>query len=105
MTPKTKKRTIIIAAVIAIAVIVYFVFFRKKSAEYYINRLNTTAENKALIKGFLGDAAATQDINANAAANGLNYNQALAMTAAYYLVGSAIDEATWAQWLAQVRTM
>lgn len=104
MKPKTKKTIIWMIAIIIIAVIVWLVF-RKKSAEYYINHLDTTAANKELIKGYLADAAATQDINANAAANGLNYNQALALTAAYYLVGNTIDEATWAQWVAQVKTM
>lgn len=104
MKPKTKKTIIWMIAIIIIAAIVWLVF-RKKSAEYYIDHLDTTAENKQLIKSYLANAAATQDINANAAANGLNYNQALALSAAYYLVGSAIDEATWAQWVAQVKTM
>lgn len=104
MKPKTKK-ILIIAAAVAIAALFLWLVFRKKSAEYYIDHLDTTAENKQLIKSYLANAAATQDINANAAANGLNYNQALALSAAYYLVGSAIDEATWAQWVAQVKTM
>lgn len=104
MKPKTKK-IMIIAAVVAVVALVLWLVFRKKSAEYYIDHLDTTAENKKLIKGFLADAAATQDINANAAANGLNYNQALALTAAYYLVGNTIDATTWAQWVAQVKTM
>ena len=104
MKPKTKKTLIWIAAAVIVAVIVWLVF-RKKSAEYYINHLDTTADNKELIKGYLAHAAATQDINANAAANGLNYNQALALSAVYYLVGNTIDEATWAQWVAQVKTM
>lgn len=104
MKPATKKIIIWTIAIIVITVVVWLVF-RKKSAEYYINHLDTTADNKELIKGYLAHAAATQDINANAAANGINYNQALALSAAYYLVGNTIDEATWRQWFAQVKTM
>lgn len=109
MKPKTKKTLIIVAAVAVVAAIIYFAFFHKAkagTAEGYIDRLNTTAANRRAIKGYLQKSALEQDIAANANANGINYEQALALTAAYYLVvDGTIDDATWQQWKAQIKAM
>ena len=109
MKPKTKKTTIIVAAVAVIAAVAYFAFFRKAkagTAAGYIDRLNAPTKTKKAIKSHLQQAAAEQDINANAKANGMNYEQALALTAAYYLVtDGAADDATWQDWKAQVLAM
>lgn len=109
MKPKTKKVIIIMAALAIVAAIVYFAFFRKAqagTAEGYIDRIDTTLANRRLIKSFLKNAAIEQDIAANASANGLNYEQALALSAAYYLVNNGtVDDATWQKWKAQVKAM
>ena len=109
MKPKTKKTLIIVLAVAVVAVIVYFAFFHKAkagTAEGYIDRLNVSNKIKRAIKGHLS-AAASQDINANMAANpGLNYEQTLALTAAYYLVNdNTVSDATWQQWKAEIAVM
>lgn len=109
MKPETKKTIIVMLAVAAVAVIVYFAFFRKAkagTAEGYIDRLSINSDMKRAIKSHLEEAA-QQDMNANMALNpGLNYEQALALTAAYFLVGAGIvDDATWQQWKAQVKAM
>ena len=100
---------ITVAAVAAIAAIAYFAFFRKAkagTAAGYVDRLDVSADIKKRIKGFIANAEATQDINAAAAANGLDYERALALSAAYYLVGSdGITEATWQDWKAQIKAM
>lgn len=109
MTQKSKKTTIIVAAVVVIVAIVYFVFLRKAKAgtpEGYIDRLNASWSVKRAIKSHLAQAEAEQDINANASANGMNYNQALALTAAYYLVNDGtVDDATWQEWKLQILSM
>lgn len=109
MTQKTKKTMIIVAAFVAVAAIVYFVFFRKAkagTAEGYIDRLNASWSVKRAIKSHLTQAATSQDINANASANNMSYNQALALTAAYYLVNDGtVDDATWQDWKLQVLSM
>lgn len=107
MKPTTKKTLIIVAAVVAIAVILWFVLRgSKNTAEGIINRLNASRKEKQAIKGYLAQAKAEQDINANAAANGMNYQQALALTAAYYLVtDGSVSDATWQQWKLQVLAM
>ena len=109
MKPKTQKTLFIVATVAVVAAIIYFAFFRKAkagTAEGYIDRLNTTAANRRAIKGYLQKSALEQDIAANASANGINYEQALALTAAYYLVvDGTIDDVTWQQWKAQIKAM
>ena len=108
MKPATKKTLIIMTAIAIVAAIVYFAFFRKAkagTAEGYIDRLNVSNDIKKAIKSHLVEAA-RQDIAANAAANGINYEQALALTAAYFLVNDGtVDDATWQTWKAQIRTM
>ena len=107
MKPRTKKIIIIVAAVAAVAAILYFTMRgSKKTAEGIINRLNASRDIKKAIKSHLAQAAVEQDINANAAANGINYEQALALSAAYYLVNEGkVSDATWQQWKAQVKAM
>lgn len=109
MKPKTKKTIIIVAALAVVAAIIYFAFFRKAkagTAEGYIDRLDTSLANRRAIKSYLEKAALEQDIAANTAANGINYEQALALTAAYYLVtDGTVDDATWQQWKAQIKAM
>lgn len=109
MKPKTKKTMIIVAAFAAIVAIVYFAFFRKAkagTAAGYIDRLNVSRQVKNAIKSHLAKAVAEQDINANAAANGMSYEKALALSAAYYLVhDGTIDDATWQNWKNQIVAM
>lgn len=106
MKPKTKKILIITAAVVVIAAILWFAMRgSKKTAVGIINRLNASASIKKAIKSHLAQAQAEQDINANAANAGMTYEQALALTAAYYLVPDTVSETTWQEWAAQVRTM
>ena len=109
MKHTTKKTIIIIAAVAIIAAIIYFAFFGKAkagTAEGYIDRLSTSRANKRAIKSYIAKAKADQDINANAANNGINYEQALALSAAYYLVtDGTVDDATWQGWKAEIVTM
>lgn len=109
MKPATKKTIIIIAAVAVVAAIAYYAFFRKApegTAEGYIDRLEGVDRGtKRSIKSYLEKAKLEQDINALATANGTNYEQTLALTAAYYLVPSTIDDATWQQWKAQIKAM
>lgn len=109
MKPATKKTIIIMATVAIIATIVYFVFFRKAqagTAEGYIDRLQgVDRQTKKAIKGYIEKAKAEQNINTNAANSGMNYEQALALSAAYYLVPDTIDDATWQQWAAQIKAM
>lgn len=109
MKPKTKKTFIIMAAVAAVVAIIYFMFFRKAkagTAEGYIDRLNVGLSTRKAIKSHLDQALAEQDINANAAANGCTYEQALALSAAYYLVNDGtVDDATWQNWKAQILSM
>lgn len=109
MKPKTKKTLIIVLAVAVVAVIVYFAFFRKAkagTAEGYIDRLSVDRSTRQAIKSHLTDALA-QDMSTNMAANpGLNYEQALALTAAYYLVNdNTVSDATWQQWKAEIAAM
>lgn len=109
MKPKTKKTIIVMLAIAAVAVIVYFAFFRKAkagTAEGYIDRLSAGNDIKKAIKSHLSQAA-LDDINANMALNpGLNYEQTLALTAAYYLVNDhTVDDATWQQWKAEIAAM
>lgn len=108
MNPKTKK-IIIIVAVVLVAIVLWAVLLRKApkgTAEGYIDRLNTTAANRRAIKGYLQQAALEQDIAANATANGINQEQALALTAAYYLVNNGtVDDATWQLWKQQIKAM
>lgn len=107
MSSKTKKTLIIMAAVVAVAVILWLVIRgSKNTAEGIINRLNAPRSVKQAIKSYLAQAKAEQDINVNAANNGMNYQQALALTAAYYLVtNGTVSDATWQQWKAQVLAM
>ena len=108
MKPKSKKTFFIVAALAIVAVIIYFAFFNKAkagTAEGYIDRLDASRDIKKAIKGHLLQAQAEQDINANAEKNGLNYEQALALTAAYYLVPGTVNDATWQQWAAQIKAM
>lgn len=107
MKPKTKKIIIIAVAVIAVAFVLWLLLRKapKGTAEGYIDRLNTTAANRRAIKGYLQKAALEQDIAANAEANGLNQEQALALTAAYYLVPDTVDDATWQRWKQQIKAM
>ena len=109
MKPKTKKTIIIVLAIAIIATIVYFAFFGKAkagTAEGYIDRLDASRSIKKAIKSYLAKAKADQDINANATANGCNYEQALALSAAYYLVNDkTVDDATWQMWKAQILAM
>lgn len=109
MKPKTKKILIIVAAIVAIVAVVYFAGFRKApagTAEGYIDRLDISKELKKSIKSYLEQAAIAQDVTTNAAANGINYEQALALTAAYYLVqNGTVDDATWQSWKAQIKAM
>lgn len=109
MKPATKKTIIIMAAIAIIAAIVYFVFFRKAkagTAEGYIDRLNVSSDIKKAIKSYIEKAKAEQNINTNAANSGINYEQALALSAAYYLVNNGtVDDATWQQWSTQIRNM
>ena len=109
MKPKTKKTIIVMLAIAAVAVIVYFAFFRKAkagTAEGYIDRLSAGNDIKKAIKSHLSQAA-REDINANMALNpGLNYEQTLALTAAYFLVNDhTIDDATWQKWKAEIAAM
>lgn len=108
MKPKTKKTIIIVAAIAVVVAIIYFAFFRKAksgTAEGYIDRLDTSLAKRRVIKSYLEKAALEQNIEANAAANGINYEQALALSAAYYLVPGTIDDATWQAWKAQIIAM
>lgn len=108
MKPKTKKIIIIVAAVALVAVVLWVLLRKapKGTAEGYIDRLDTTAANRRAIKGYLAKAMAEQDISANAAANGISQEQALALTAAYYLVNDGtVDDATWQLWKQQVKAM
>lgn len=109
MKPRTKKILIITAAVVVIAVVIYLIVNRKAekgTAEGYIDRLNTTRSIKSSIKGYLTKAQTEQDIAAYAASAGINYEQALALTAAYYLVNDGtVDDATWQDWKAQIKAM
>lgn len=113
MKQSTKKTLIIMLAVAAVAVIVYIAFFRKAkagTAEGYIDRLDVSNKIKRTIKGYIDTVKSGQDINANAQNNGINYEQALACSAAYCLIGQtidgqAIDEATWRNWVAQIKAM
>ena len=106
---KGGQALIIVLAIVAVAVIIYLAFFRKAkagTAEGYIDRLDVSSDIKKTIKGYLFQAQAEQDINANMAANpGLNYEQALALTAAYYLVPGTVDDATWQRWKEQIKAM
>ncbi len=109
MKPKTKKTFIIVLAIAAVAAIVYFAFFRKAkagTAEGYIDRLSAGNDIKRAIKSHLAEAA-LHDIGANMAQNpGLNYEQTLALTAAYYLVNdNSVSDATWQQWKAEIIAM
>lgn len=110
MKPSTKKTIIVLAAIAAIIAVVYFLFFNKAkagTAEGYIDRLQGVSRAlKNAIKGNIERAKTEQDITANAASNAMNYEQALALSAAYYLVNDGtVDDATWQQWAAQVRAM
>lgn len=109
MKPKTKKILIVVATIAVIVAVVYFTSFRKAAAgtaEGYIDRLDADRSTKKAIKSYLQQAALSQDINSNATANGLNYEQALALTAAYYLVqNGTVDDATWQSWKAQIKAM
>lgn len=111
MKPKTKKIIIIAAAIAVVAAIAWlaFSFFRKApegTAEGYIDRLkDVDRATKRSIKSYLEKAKLEQNIEANATANGVNYEQALALTAAYYLVPGTIDDATWQAWKAQIKAM
>ena len=109
MKPKTKRILIIVAAALAIAAIIYFAFFRKAeegTAEGYIDRLDINQSLKSAIKANLKAAEAAEDIQANADRNGCNYQQALALTAAYWLVSAGtITEETWWQWKEQILAM
>lgn len=107
MKPKTKKTLIIVAAVLVIAAIIYFTLRgSKKTAKGMINRLNVSSDIKKTILSHLEQAKTEQDINANAAANGCSYEQALALSAAYYLVNDGtVSDATWQQWKAEILTM
>lgn len=109
MKPSTKKTIIVLAAIAAIVAVVYFLFFNKAkagTAEGYIDRLNVDNATKRAIKSHLSDAA-LQDMSANMALNpGLNYEQSLALTAAYYLVNdNTVSDATWQQWKAEIAAM
>lgn len=103
----TKKILIIAAAVAVIAAILWFTLRgSKKTAKGMINRLNTSSDIKKQIKGYLAQAQLEQDINANAQVNNCNYEQALALSAAYYLVNNGtVEDATWQQWKAQILAM
>lgn len=107
MKAKTKKILIIAAAVLAVAVILWLVLRgSKNTAEGIINRLDASRDIKKAIKGYLAQAASEQDVNDNAAANGINYEQALVLTAAYYLVtDGTVSDTMWQQWKAQVKAM
>ena len=110
MKPSTKKTIIVLAAIAAIVAVVYFLFFNKAkagTAEGYLDRLQGVSRAlKNAIKGNIERAKTEQDITANAASNAMNYEQALALSAAYYLVNDGtVDDATWQQWAAQVRAM
>ena len=107
MKPSTKKTLIIVAALLAVAAIIYYTMRgSKKTAKEMINRLSTTSDIKKAIIANLEKAKAEQDINANAAANGCNYEQALALSAAYYLVDDGtVTDATWQQWKAEILSM
>lgn len=109
MKPKTKKTIIVMLAIAAVAVIVYFAFFRKAkagTAEGYIDRLSAGNDIKKAIKSHLSQAA-LEDMTTNMANNpGLNYEQTLALTAAYFLVNDhTVDDATWQQWKAEIAAM
>ena len=108
MKPKTKKIIIIAAAVLAVAVILCLVFRgSKKTAKGMINRLNVSSDIKKEIISHIEDAKLTQDIEANAKANDCTYEQALALSAAYYLVDSypGVTDATWQQWKSEILSM
>lgn len=107
MKEKTKKTLIIVAAVLVVAAILYFMFRgSKNTAKGMINRLNVSPSIKKAIISHLEQAKAEQDINANAAANGCSYEQALALSAAYYLVDDGtVDDATWQNWKVEILTM
>lgn len=109
MKPKSKKTIIIVLAIAIIATIIYFAFLRKAkagTAEGYIDRLDVSRNIKNAIKSHIEQAKTSQDINANAVANGMNYEQALALSAAYYLVNDGtVDDATWQGWKAQILAM
>ena len=108
MKPKTKKILIITFALALVAVIIWVVTRKAKkgTAEGYIDRINTTTANRRAIKGYLQQAALEQDIAANATANGINQEQALALSAAYYLVNNGtVDDATWQLWKQQIKAM
>ncbi len=107
MKPNTKK-TLIIAVVVAVVAVTLWLLFRgsKKTAKGMINRLNTSRYVKNAIIGYLEKAKLEQDINANAESNNCTYEQALALTAAYYLVNDGIvDDATWQQWKSEIFSM
>ena len=107
MKSKTKKIIIVALAVAAIAVILWITLRgSKKTANGIINRLKTSWSIKKAIKSHLDQAKVEQDINANAAENNMTYEQALALTAAYYLVNDGtVSDATWNEWADQVRAM
>ena len=108
MKPKTKKILIITVAVVLVAVIIWAVTRKGKkgTAEGYIDRIDTTAANRRAIKGYLERARMEQDINQNAADNGISYEKALALSAAYYLVqDGTIPLLTWYDWKEQVKAM
>lgn len=108
MKPKTKKILIITFALALVAVIIWVVTRKAKkgTAEGYIDRINTTAANRRAIKGYLERARMEQDIDQNATDNGVSYEKALALSAAYYLVqDGTIPLMTWYDWKNQVKAM
>ena len=108
MKPTTKKILIIVAVVAVVATILWFVLRgSKNTAKGMINRLNVSSNIKREILSHLAQAKAEQDINANATRNNCTYEQALALTAAYYLVNNypEVTDATWQQWKAEILTM
>ena len=109
MKPLTKKILIIAAAVAVVGVILYFTLRgSKKTAKGMINRLDVSSDIKKAIISHLDEVKALPEetIKERMAVNNCNYEQALALSAAYYLVDDqTVDDATWQRWKAEILAM
>lgn len=90
MKPKTKKTLIIMLAVVAICIIVWLLFFRKKQWEKEIDKLDISDSYKEKlrkgVKQILSDPFySEQDMETEAANNGLTLAQWLVIEAAFNL--------------------
>lgn len=114
MKAKTKKTIVIVAAVAAVALVVWLLL-RKKGTDKIISKLNVSDAIKSSIKGWVetisgysGTEGSWQksEIEKNAKAKGISYEQQLVLEAAYQLrLNDTIDEATWQAIVGQIQSM